>query len=91
MSYAFGKVLGFYSMELTALHMASTGDERHAITYVITFFVAYDDIVLEKLARNFVTEKTSYGFGCTTTDKETAEINPFPICNRNTTSNTKGS
>ena len=38
-----------------------------------------------------VTEKTSYGLGCTTIDIETAEIIPFPICKRNTTSNTKGS
>ena len=38
-----------------------------------------------------VMEKTSYGLGCTTIDRETAEINPFPICKRNTTSNTKGS
>ena len=38
-----------------------------------------------------VTENTSYGLGCTTTDRETAEINPFPICKRNKTSNTKGS
>ena len=27
---------------------------------------------------NSVTEKTSYGLGCTTTDRETIEINPFP-------------
>ena len=36
-----------------------------------------------------VMEKTSYGLGCTTIDKETTEINPFPICKINTTSNTK--
>ena len=40
---------------------------------------------------NSVTEKTSYGLGCTTTDIVTAEIIPFPICKRNKTSNTKGS
>ena len=39
----------------------------------------------------FVTEKNSYGLGCTIIDRETAEINPFPICKRNKTSNTKGS
>ena len=44
-----------------------------------------------KVQASSVTEKTSYGLGCTTTDRETAEINPFPICKRNTTSNTKGS
>ena len=38
-----------------------------------------------------VTEKTSYGLGCTTIDRVTAEINLFPICKRNKTSNTKGS
>ena len=27
-----------------------------------------------------VMKKTSYGLGCTTTDRETTEINPFPIC-----------
>ena len=43
------------------------------------------------MVANFVTEKTSYGLGCTTTDRETVEINPFPIFKRNKTSNTKGS
>ena len=40
---------------------------------------------------NSVMEKNSYGLGCTTIDRVTVEINPFPICKRNTTSNTKGS
>ena len=35
--------------------------------------------------------KTSYVLGCTTTDSQTQEINPFPICKRNKKSNTKGS
>ena len=35
--------------------------------------------------------ETSYGLGCTTTDRETPEINPFSICKRNKTSNTKES
>ena len=39
---------------------------------------------------NSITKKNSYGLGCTTIDRETAEINPFPICKRNKTSNTKG-
>ena len=33
---------------------------------------------LPSMVANFVTEKTSYGLGCTTTDRETVEINPFP-------------
>ena len=36
-----------------------------------------------------VMEKNSYGLGYATTDRETAEINPFPICKRNKASNTK--
>ena len=36
-------------------------------------------------------EKTSYGLGRTTIDRETAEINPFPTCKRSNKSNTKGS
>ena len=35
--------------------------------------------------------ETSYGLWCTTIDRETAKINPFPICKRNKTTNTKGS
>ena len=46
---------------------------------------------LPSIVVNSITEKTSYGLGCTTTDRETKKINPFPICKRNTTSNTKGS
>ena len=46
--------------------------------------------VLDRVT-NFVTEKTSYGLGCTTTDRVTTEINPFPICKRNKICNTKGS
>ena len=38
-----------------------------------------------------VMDKTSNGLWCTTTDKETAELNPFPICKRNKKYNTKGS
>ena len=43
------------------------------------------------MVANSVMEKTSYGLGCPTTDRETAEINPFPMYKRNKTSNTKGS
>ena len=32
---------------------------------------------------NSITKKTSYGLGCTTIDRVTIEINPFPICKRN--------
>ena len=39
--------------------------------------------------KELVTEKTSYGLGCTTIDRVTAEINPFPICKRSKASNTK--
>ena len=46
---------------------------------------------LPSMVPNSITEKISYGLGCTTTDRETVEINPFPICKRNTTYNTKGS
>ena len=45
----------------------------------------------DNLITDSVTEKTSYGLGCTTKDRVTAEINPFPICNRNNKYNTKGS
>ena len=34
--------------------------------------------------------ETSYGFGCTIIDSYTWETNPFPICKKNQTSNTKG-
>ena len=37
-----------------------------------------------------VTEKYAYGLGCTIIDRVTIEINRFPICKRNKTSNTKG-
>ena len=37
-----------------------------------------------------VTEKTSYGLGCTTIDRETIEINRFSIYKINTASNMKG-
>ena len=43
------------------------------------------------MVANSVTKKTSYGLGYTTIDKETIEINTFPTCKRNITSNTKGS
>ena len=46
---------------------------------------------IPSMVANYVTDKTSYGLGCTTTDRETEKINPFSICKRNTKYNTKGS
>ena len=37
-----------------------------------------NDQELPSMVTNSVTEKNSYGLGCTTTDREIVEINPFP-------------
>ena len=47
-----------------------------------------DSSTSTKGVANSITEKIFYVLGCTTTNRQTEEINPFPICKRNKTCNT---
>ena len=81
------------SLQDTSLH------ETHNIVAPMTTgrvlcLSKYNDIIIKRTKDSHattVTEKTSYGLGCTTTDRETAKINPFPICKRSNKSDTKRS
>ena len=68
----------FGSVKLSAIQKGRESEIQQFLGCIPPYFWERIEFHMPKTLE-IVTEKHSYGLGCTTIDRVTAEINPFPI------------